>query len=72
MTERWNPLVFSQVDISWWLRWNFWKEEDSKIKDIIDKNFDLICASCKELNIDFLVIPILDKGRIENYYQKNY
>ena len=49
----------------------FWKEENIEIKNLLDKQFDLICESSQHLKIKFLIIPLVDDGSIENSYQDN-
>ncbi len=48
----------------------YWKEEDQNIKLRLDKNFNLICKSCRNLNISYLVIPLVDNGKLENQFQE--
>ena len=49
----------------------YWKEENIEIKNLLDKQFDLICEASKILNIKFLIIPLVDGGSLENSDQEN-
>ena len=47
----------------------YWKENNDKTIHLLNDQFDLICSSCKILRIKFLVIPLVDNGRLENIDQ---
>ena len=48
----------------------FWKEKNLSILKILDTKFESICNACKNLKIKYIVIPLVDNGRLENYRQK--
>ena len=48
----------------------YWKEKNTQIRNFLDLNFNLICNSCKYLRVKYLVIPLVDNGRLENSEQK--
>ena len=48
----------------------YWKENKIDAKSILDQHFNLICRACKNLNIKYLVIPLVDNGSLENEYQE--
>ena len=49
----------------------FWNEKNQHIRNILNQNFDLICQSCEKLSINFIVIPLVDNGKLENEYEEN-
>jgi len=49
----------------------YWKESNDQIRCMLNNQFDLICSSCKILGIKFLVIPLVDNGKLENSDQVN-
>lgn len=49
----------------------FWKENNDQTKYLLNKEFDLICSSCKILGINYLVMPLVDNGKLENSEQEN-
>jgi hexulose-6-phosphate isomerase len=46
----------------------FWKTDGETLKSLVD-DLDLVLASCSILGIEFVVIPLVDNGRIENAAQ---
>ena len=48
----------------------FWKEKNKKTKLILNDKFELICNACKNLRIKYIVVPIVDNGKLENEKQK--
>lgn len=46
----------------------FWKAEGETQRSLVD-DLDLVLASCSRLGIEFVVIPLVDNGRIENEAQ---
>jgi L-ribulose-5-phosphate 3-epimerase len=46
----------------------FWKTDGAAHKSLVD-DLDLVLASCAILGIEFVVIPLVDNGRIENTKQ---
>ena len=46
----------------------FWKTEGETRKSLID-DLDLVLASCGTLGIEFVVIPLVDNGRVESAAQ---
>lgn len=49
----------------------FWKETDQKKRDELQKDFLSIMYACSKIGIKFIVIPIVDNGRLENKYQED-
>ena len=49
----------------------FWKETKKNIKEKLLKDFEDIINSCYILGIKFIVIPIVDNGRLESIDQEN-
>ena len=47
----------------------FWKAVGDTQRALID-DLDLVVASCSTLGIQFVVIPLVDNGRIENSFQE--
>ena len=43
----------------------FWKADGETQKSLVD-DLDLVLASCARLGIEFVVIPLVDNGRIES------
>ena len=48
----------------------FWKEESHSKMRILNNKFEAICNACKNLKIKYIVIPLVDNGRLENIRQK--
>ena len=46
----------------------FWKADGETQKSLVD-DLDLVLASCSTLGIEFVVIPLVDNGRIESAAQ---
>lgn len=46
----------------------FWKADGETRKSLVD-DLDLVLASCSRLGIEFVVIPLVDNGRIESAAQ---
>ena len=49
----------------------FWKEAKKNIKEKLLKDFEDIINSCYILGIKFIVIPLVDNGRLESIDQEN-
>ena len=49
----------------------YWKENNDQTRYLLNEEFDLICSSCKILGINFLVMPLVDNGKLENIEQEN-
>tara|TARA_B100000242_G_scaffold283005_1_gene244820 strand:- start:8607 stop:9455 length:849 start_codon:yes stop_codon:yes gene_type:complete len=63
-------IVIPSVTGDCFMEMPYWKEKKLEIKEQLDIKFDLICKACKLLEIKYLVIPLVDNGRIENNYHK--
>ncbi len=44
----------------------FWRKKDLEIQNILKKSFIEVCNSSSSLGIKYIVVPIVDNGKIEN------
>jgi len=47
----------------------FWKSSGSQ-QEILKNDFEKILQACQDLDIEYLVVPLVDAGRLENIEQK--
>ena len=66
--SRGNALKPASLTSDCFMQAPFWKTDGETQKSLID-DLDLVLASCSTLDIEFVVIPLVDNGRIENAAQ---
>jgi len=49
----------------------FWKAADNNSLDKLKKDFNSILDACSKVGIKFVVVPLVDNGRLENMEQEN-
>jgi L-ribulose-5-phosphate 3-epimerase len=49
----------------------FWKTTDNDLLDKLKKDFNSILEACSKVAIKFVVVPLVDNGRLENMDQEN-
>ena len=49
----------------------FWKATDKNALDELKKDFNSIIKACSKVGIKFVVVPLVDDGRLENMDQEN-
>ena len=49
----------------------FWKATDNDSLDELKKDFNSILEACSKVGIKFIVVPLVDDGRLENMEQEN-
>ena len=49
----------------------FWKATDNDSLDELKKDFNSILEACSKVGIKFVVVPLVDDGRLENMEQEN-
>jgi hexulose-6-phosphate isomerase len=60
-----NGLKLASLTGDCFMQAPFWKTDGETQKSLVD-DLDLVLASCSTLGIEFVVIPLVDNGRIEN------
>src|SRR6185369_2868975 len=66
--SRHNALKTASLTGDCFMQAPFWKTDGETRKSLID-DLDLVLASCSTLGIEFVVIPLVDNGRIESAAQ---
>jgi len=49
----------------------FWKATDNDLMDKLKKDFNSILEACNTVGVKFVVVPLVDDGRLENMKQEN-
>tara|TARA_B110001450_G_C17578099_1_gene463713 strand:- start:237 stop:1046 length:810 start_codon:yes stop_codon:yes gene_type:complete len=49
----------------------FWKTIDNELSDKLKTDFNSILEACSKVGIRYIVVPLVDNGRLENMQQEN-
>ena len=65
-----HNIAISSITGDCFMQKPFWKEANHTKLKILHNKFESICNACKNLKIKYIVIPLVDNGRLENSKQE--